>query len=237
MLWMVPSFYGDLRLESTGPKECRLVVKQATMQEKAALEKLAETARKKGWVDNVQGLVDGVTLKVPVEKAGKVLAKALKPGRKLVSAIRISGGKIEEVTEQTFERALVKAGDPYRTEEVRAVTVAEPVRGCPAPDFNQADVLAREVLDCFLSDEQRADFNKYNRFVTVGGTTGHRYMVTSRHERSALAKYGGRSLYDLDENRAICTHDWSVPAAEEVLALHLFVSMPGYEGWLRTLPE
>lgn len=38
-----------------------------------------------------------------------------------------------------------------------------------------------------------------------------------------------------DEGVAYCVHDWSVPAAEEMLAIHLLLKLPGYEGELRFL--
>jgi hypothetical protein len=37
--------------------------------------------------------------------------------------------------------------------------------------------------------------------------------------------------------RAFCVHDWTVPASEEMLALHLFLTMPGREHYLRDIPD
>jgi hypothetical protein len=97
----------------------------------------------------------------------------------------------------------------------------------------KAELKARKVLEVFLDDEQLADFHEHNRFMTVG-VSGTRYMVTSRHARDELAGYH-RSLYDLDQERPLCVHDYSVPAAEEMLALHLLVQLPDHEGYLRHL--
>lgn len=256
LVWLIPSFYGDLRLEAMAGKKCRLIVQQATVSELEALKKLQEHAVKKGWCPETTILGEGPAslLSAPIEKVAKVLAKVLKPGRETVSAIRISGGKIEEVTEATFLSTEHRTGQddegPYRkagkvlplpvkepekkVEKVVATTVAVPARGCPPPDFPSAELKARAVLSAFLNDEQREDFANYNRFITVGGTTGHRYMVTSRHATEALQKYE-RSLYDLDANMPICTHDHDVPAAEEMLALHLLVTLPGHESYIREL--
>jgi len=46
-----------------------------------------------------------------------------------------------------------------------------------------------------------------------------------------------RSLFDVDEHMAYCVHDWEVPAAEEMLALHAFLSVPGLESYLRAIPH
>jgi len=117
----------------------------------------------------------------------------------------------------------------------RSVTVAQPTLGCPAPNFTQADIRANAVLEAFLNPEQIEDFRIYNRFISTGATTGHRYMLTSRRQQGELDKYSGRSLFDLDEDRAFCVHDWTIPAAEELLTLHLFLQRR--ESYLRAIPE
>ena len=57
-------------------------------------------------------------------------------------------------------------------------------------------------------------------------------MVTSRQATDALAHYQ-RTLYDLDEDRPLCVHDWSVPPAEEMLSLHVLLALPDWERFLR----
>jgi hypothetical protein len=59
-------------------------------------------------------------------------------------------------------------------------------------------------------------------------------MVTSRHARDQLATYH-RSLYDLDDKVPLCVHDWDVPAPEEMLAIHVLLSLPGWELYMRRL--
>lgn len=255
--WMVPSFYGDLRLEALEKKRCKLIVEQATMAELAALMSLQATAASKGWCGPGTVLKEGVTtLAAPIEKVARVLAKVLKPGKETVSAVRISGGKIEEIRHSDFavpatsaetkdanpsspttdkkEEAEEKA--PEIEEKKVATTVAKPTRGCPPPDFPSAELKATRVLEAFLTPEQREDFHRHNQFITVGGATGHRYMVTSRHNRAGLEIYS-RSLYDLDLDLSICTHDHDVPAPEELLALHILVTLPGHELALAGLAE
>jgi hypothetical protein len=43
-------------------------------------------------------------------------------------------------------------------------------------------------------------------------------------------------LYDVDDSRSVCTHDWDIPAAEEMLALHIYLQIPGGERFLRSFP-
>lgn len=243
-LFYVPSFYGDIRLFSTGPKQCRVIVEKATAKEQAALEAVAKVALKKKWTSVSSASLfktEQTELSAPIDKVAAIIAKALKPGRKMLSVVKFVDGKVEELTEASFKdkpeaekpKAEEKAPKP---EPKAATTVASPVIGCPAPAFPSAELKAREVLSAFLTPEQLDDFVRFNRFVTVGAETGHRYMITSRHARTREAP-SFRSLYDLDERRALCVHDWTVPAAEEMLALHLHVSLPGQERYVRSIPE
>jgi hypothetical protein len=124
-----------------------------------------------------------------------------------------------------------------KAEPKAAATVAAPVRGCPAPDFEAAELRANRVLEVFLTPEQIEDFRTTNSFLTLGADTGHRYLISSRHSPRALRRGLGRSLFDVEEQRAYCVHDWEVPAAEEMLALHLFVMLPGRERYVRHIPD
>jgi hypothetical protein len=60
-------------------------------------------------------------------------------------------------------------------------------------------------------------------------------MITSRHATDELSKWR-TALYDVDCERSVCTHDWSVPAAEEMLALHIYLQIEGGEHFLRSFP-
>jgi hypothetical protein len=114
--------------------------------------------------------------------------------------------------------------------------VAAPVIGCPAPDFPDAEAKARRVLFEFLDDDQQSDYLRHGSFVSTGVETGHRYMLTSRESRGRLKRYEGRTLYDLDERCSYCVHDWDVPASEELLSLHVLLSLPGWERYVRGIP-
>ena len=251
----VPSFYGDIRFARTSDKTCTLVAEQLSLPERDALIKFDEYARRKKWLSRAEKpLIETLKadLLVPVEKAGKRIAKFLKPHRKLVTAVKFQDGRMEEVTESRYddEKLIDMAREKKQKPDVKpkpetkpiettatATTVAAPFIGCPLPDFKNADVRATRVLNAFLDGDQREDFAQHQGFITMGADSGHRYMLTSRNATGRLEKYAGRQMYDLDTNRAICTHDWGVPASEELLSLHVMLSLPGWERQLCNLPE
>jgi hypothetical protein len=247
--------FGDITLTATNTKQTKVVVERLAPTEKLAMMALLNRAANKRWAPadelkklDVESSVEQVLhLQAPLDVVQKVLAKALKSGRKTVSAVRFANGKIEEVTESTiglfFAQGTTVSEEPYRTPAVEpepapivATTVAQPVLGCPAPDFDRADVRAGRVLSAFLNPDQRADFQLHQRFVAVGADTGHRYMLTSRYARDQLARYH-RTLFDLDEGLPLCVHDWQVPAAEELLSLFVHLQLPGCETYVRAIPD
>lgn len=187
--------------------------------------------------------VDGgtVELEVSLRKVQGILARELKPTRTLLDVVLFRDGTIQDAT-LTVENPTAEedAGsldtwwDSVMPRLRAATSVAQPIQGCPAPDFMQSDIRANRVLETFLTPEQVEDFRKHNKFVSTGGKTGHRYMLTSRHQRRHLDQYGGRTLYDLDEQRSFCVHDWTIPPAEELLSLHLFLKLR--ESYLRAIP-
>jgi hypothetical protein len=241
-LWLVPSFYGDIRLERTSTG-CLVITEALSALEKEALTGLSKLAVKKKWLPEgrLLGLRVSEEVAGPIDKVAKALAQALKPDRRIVSVVKFSGGVMQEIAEGEYDDKTPESlPDPYRgpkppeptpaalAEPVAATAVARPTRGCPAPDFESADVRATRVLRTFLTPDH------HNRFIAVGAITGHRYMVTSRHARGSLAEYH-RSLYDLDDEMPFCIHDWTVPSAEEALAIGLLVQLPNHEEFLRHL--
>lgn len=254
--WYLPSFYGDIKLESQGDKRTMLTIHGLSPEEEHAMGILKKKAMEKGvfkepWATadalaslNLRNTVSEqkLVLEASITDVQKVLAKALKPGRKKISAVKFSGGKIEEVTVANQGLIEVVSKVPGKDEEgpVRAeavaATVAAPVRGCPEPDFTPADVRASAVLRAFLSPEQVLDFNTRGAFLVEGADSGHRYQLTSRQNHRELATVR-RSLYDLDDRTPLCVHDWDVPASEELLAIMFCLVIPGREGHVRTLPE
>lgn len=134
---------------------------------------------------------------------------------------------MEEVSKSNYERTVA--------EGKAAATVATPVQGCPLPDFVRQEIRATKVLSEFLTREQLEDFLHHQSFVSRGVDTGHRYALISRHASREACSF--RSVFDLEEQRAYCIHDWTVPAAEELLALHLHLQIPGMEVYMRGVPD
>ena len=197
-----------------------------------------------------------VRLLAPIAKVASVLSRAMKPGRQTVSVVKFAGGRMEEVrSAKTSSTAIVlvdKPGEKKKTSALAktdkkvveaAVTIAKPTIGCPSPDFGQREIRARRVLDVFLDDRQRADLRATGRFVCVGQDTGRRYLLSLRDGPEGLSRTGMRSVFDLDapepglRSGPLCVHDWTVPSAEELLAIHLCLSLPGRERAVRSLPE
>lgn len=262
LVWYLPSFYGDIRLERVSNQETRLILVGLSSIEKIAVTALLKEARRTGitkslWADertldkvDVDALVEQqLLLKAPISKVQKVLEKPMKPGRDSLSVVRYSNGRIEELTDKVM--GLIEQPDETEAEEEvsavtttatakdrpkTAVTVAQPTRGCPAPDFEAVELRANRVLEAFLTPRQLEDFRTENAFLAVGADTGHKYVITSRNAPTKLDVHR-RSLYDLTEGNPYCVHDWTVPAAEEMLCLALFVQTPGHEAYLRSIPD
>lgn len=198
-----------------------------------------------------------VDLKAPMSKVQDFLQKQLKPHRKQISAVRFTNGKLEELSEATLQvidisseevassasadavkpQAPENKPEPPKPKPKVAVTVAQPVLGCPAPEFDEVDLRANRVLTAFLDPDQVEDFNRYQQFVATGADTGHRYMLSSRSCKRALSQHSSfRSLFDLDDDCALCVHDWEVPEGEELLGLFVHISLPGLEQYVRGMP-
>lgn len=238
--WLIPSMYGDIRLTAQGD-QTEVEWENLTPTESQALQEL-------GRKFNLQPSGDQGRLVVAkrVDKVEAVLSKAMKRGRKLLSAVVFKNGRIEEIhrTQDGDEPAI----DPYTMSAVvpaaiveppkAAVTVAQPTIGCPVPEFERAEVRATRVLREFLSGQQLEDFERTQSFLVRGADTGHQYVLTSRHAPTErLDRVGGRSVFDINDGRSVCVHDWMVPAAEELLELKLFLEMPGRESYVRGLAE
>jgi hypothetical protein len=260
--------YGDIKLDKVTDGVTKLTLSGLSPTEKMAVKALFQKAVKPGWsqkawapssrleeVDLGSLREQTVNLDAPISKVQDFLQKQLKPHRKQVSAVRFTNGRLEELSEATLEMidAPVEttpststtepperevAAPPPKPKPSVAVTVAQPVLGCPAPEFDEVDLRANRVLRAFLTPDQVEDFNKLQQFVAIGADTGHRYMLSSRSCRAALNTHASfRSLYDLDEEVALCVHDWEVPAAEELLGILVHLSIPGLETYVRGIPD
>jgi hypothetical protein len=254
LVWFLPTFHGDIRLEKEGPSRTLLRAYELTASEEKAMASLRSraisTKLRRKWASEKDFLPltnsayrdsAGVTvhLDAKIEDVQAIIAKALKPQRKLLTAVRFTDGRVEEVHSnvipETSRAIVVKEPAPV---PVVATTVATPVRGCPMPNFPEADIRASRVLEHFLTPVQIDDYRKTGSFVTTGADTGRPYLVCNRERPTFMQSYlGGRQLFDLDRKMPICIHDWSVPPPEEMLALHLHLTLPLRETELLALPE
>ncbi len=249
--WYLPTMYGDVRLTAQG-RETEVEWEGLSPSEELAMKALCK--KFKVTAPDFASIPRGsIWMKGDIKKVENVLASAMKRGRKLLSAVVFKNGRIEEIHRDS-EVPLEKR-EPYREpaagapeppppaalappEPKAAVTVPQPTIGCPLPEFERADVRATRVLRAFLSPAQVEDFERTQSFIVEGGDTGRRYLLTSRQApRERLTKVGGRSVFDLSGGYPVCVHDWTVPAAEELLELALFLQIPGKESYVRDLPE
>lgn len=252
--WFLPSMYGDISLARVSDSSTRLTITGLSPTEKTAMQALFKKAVTSGpltspWTtsDKISALdldsKDEQTLELnaSITKVQNFLQKQLKPHRKQVSAVKFSSGRVEQVTEATLQ-VIDSTGESQTSEKktdkpAAAVTVAQPVLGCPVPEFDDVEVRATRVLKAFLTPDQIADFERRQQFIVTGADTGHRYLITSRNSKYAFESVGHRSLFDIDEQQAFCVHDWEVPASEELLGLALHVQMPGLERFVRNMPD
>ncbi len=262
-IWYIPSFFGDVRLEVDSEGAGTVVVfSKLSPIEEVAVSMLKKRSIDSGWAalpdfaavesKTYRETEVRVRLLAPIAKVAKVLSRAMKPGRKTISAVRFSDGTMEEI-HAAPTTALVREKGALARVVKAAVTVATPTIGCPILEFEQAEIRARRVLDVFLNEQQRGDLHTSGRFVTTGQDTGRRYLLSLRDRPGGLARTGGRGVYDLDppgsdagpeavridgyRSGELCIHDWTVPAAEEMLAVLVCLSVPGMERHIRSLPE
>jgi hypothetical protein len=85
------------------------------------------------------------------------------------------------------------------------------------------------VLLSFLSPEQHERWAQERAILVQGHLSGHRYVIAHRH--TPLAQKVGRICFDIDDQKVVHFHDWSVPPEEEVLAAKLILEHA--EPWLR----
>lgn len=154
------------------------------------------------------------------------LSAFLKPGVPITKIVKFADGSLEVV--EPNEKSPVRAK--------KGVAAARPTAGCPLPEFDERHVRATRVLKEFLTPAQVADFETHQAFKVTGAFSGHRYHLVSRHApKQYRSDYRYRTVYDLDEQRTLCIHDWTVPPAEELLSLALHLQLPEHEKLLREI--
>jgi len=102
MIFYMPSWHGDFRLEERG-KGCVLKVVDPTPGEIEIIGKFFAYGRKKGWVEEITTKADHpyrdkneYVIKASLEKVADVLVKLTKPSKAALTAVSFSDGKIEK---------------------------------------------------------------------------------------------------------------------------------------------
>lgn len=239
--WYIPSLFGDIELTpdpdgSADDPRTVLRYEKVSDAERTALDALVPDWGGLGASKLAKSGRGAWHLALALDEVRTGVIARLKVGATL-SAVRFTNGEIIETT----ATEAMEIAEKKKTKATAGASVDKPTLGCPDPEFDQADVRATRVLKAFLSDKQRADWDRYNRFVCVGADTGTRYMVISRLATRGVASTLGfnmdthRSVLDLDRKEPICVHDWSVPAAEEALELFLHLVTPRNERYVTGL--
>lgn len=238
----LPSWNGDMRL-TEGPDGSRLTLTDPTPQERIVAGEFLRLAAKKGWWDGkppekdkpYEGKAKDLPIKTTLAKASKALIGIARPKDRTLTAVKFSGGKMEVVegaTPKALEAIEKKLEEAKKTEtkdkEAKAASVKRPTPCCPQC-LPGAIGPATEVLTSFLSESQHEQWARERAILVQGHLSGHRYVIAHRH--SELAQRIGRICFDVDDERVVHFHDWSVPPEEEVLAAKLIFEHA--EPWLR----
>src|SRR5271157_1021685 len=105
--WYVPSFHGDIKLESKGSEETLVTVYDLTPQEEAAMKSLRAEAIKNKWAKEKDFLPltssayrtsaqTEITLKTAISSVEDIITKSHRPGRELIKVLKL-GSEISEV--------------------------------------------------------------------------------------------------------------------------------------------
>lgn len=235
MRYYVPNPCGDFRLLPDGDEKSILTIQNATPGEIVALRRFLATAKERGWAD-ARDLGDtigflSIAVNAPVHVAGPVLAgETIQAPSGQFTAVRSESGKIsidvdptKAVETATAPETTAKEGKPEA-----AVTAKKPTLCCPVP-ISGPDIRASEVLKDFCTPEQWRDWERKGWLIAFGQVSGHAYRIAHRHSDAAKAQ--GKIVWDLDDDAVIHCWDWTVPPAEEVLAIKLLLE--GREPWIR----
>lgn len=228
--WYIPTWSGDFRLEADGDDRSKLTVVNPTDSEQEVLVRWLKAARKKGWVSGLTGISEKGETVLKVEAsivdAGRVLLG--RKGRKTKKDGRLTVVKSTEGDVSAVESEAETAIEVAKPKAEKAVTTRRPTLCCPTP-VPGPDQLASEVLRSFCTRSQWEEWEAKRRIHCRGNLSGHLYRVVHRHHPWARAQ--GKSVWDLEDDEILHCYDWSVPPAEEVLALKN--TLEHREHWIR----
>lgn len=227
--WYFPSWNGDFRLLSD-ERGTVLEIVDLTPAELPGLTAFLKVAKKKKWTKQ-KGIYrskteektnrSDVELEVDLSTAGIELLKHLRPADRTITAVSSTGGQL------TVHDASALTPEVMPKDAEKAVSLARPTPSCP--QCVDGPSRASEVLDAFLSPEERDLWQRERCLIVTGGMSGHRYCVAHRH--SEKARRIGRMCFDLDDRGVMHFHANDVPPEEEVLAAKLILEHR--EPWLR----
>lgn len=224
-LWFFPSWCGDFRLTGDGAEGTLLTVTDPTPVEQEQLHWLIGTCIAQGFA--VDGLVapsgaSEVRIGRSVDIVGGILA-GVTLTRGSLTVNRDESGKVvwaESLKAKDGELVAAPA-TAVEPSPAASVTVKRPTSCCPDNAMGEVDQLASEVLEAFSTARQWSDWNEHGYLYAIGGRTDHLYQIV--HRRHELAEKRTKILYDCTDDGVLHCWDWSVPPAEEVLAMKLFV--------------
>jgi hypothetical protein len=227
-----PSWNGDYSLIGIEGKDdrCKLVCEEPTPAELEIVGAFLVKARKKKWVSDTAGIPEtGGELEIAasVTEAGHVLlARRGRKRKGIITVVKSIAGEVEVVEgddPKAHKEAAKKAGGGSE-----AVTTRRPTLCCPScvsgPDRRASRVLAR-----FLTPTQLHTWREHGYIECYGGTTGRCYRLHHRHHPVAIRR--GHLGVDMSLGRTVDAYDWSMPPAEEVLAI--MHALQHRECWVR----
>lgn len=98
--WFIPSWNGDVRLtaDPTDPKKTILTVADPTEEEKISVASIGGILFEKKWLkEPITSFEKPIVIDAPLEKVGPIVVTALRPGPAVLTAVKLSGGKVEVV--------------------------------------------------------------------------------------------------------------------------------------------
>jgi len=215
--WFFPSWSGDFRLEADVDGSVLTVI-NPTMGELDRLDAFLKEARKKKWVRQHIGFVQNGKIEIKVaasvQDAGRILLGKKTKGK--LTAVRSDDGKVTAVLDDKVINGK------------EAATVRRPTLCCPSP-VPGPDQRASEVLQAFCTPRQWKDWIEDGLVRCYGNLSGRLYEVLHRHNPVAIAR--GKIAWDVEAGHVMHAYDWSVPPAEEVLAIKLVLEHA--EHWIR----
>jgi len=254
LIWYMPTWNGDLRVQAVNkhPEQTELILHKPTAQERVVADCIGAVCLERGWIKQwVAVAARGfwrtklrVVIDAPMDEVGPVVSKLLRPNEATLTAIQLSNGRVETTSGSLADLqtlATETLGPAYREkpepekpdalappEATAAATVKRATPSCP-DCMPGAIEPATEALLAFLSPAEHASWAATRTIEVTGQLSGHRYLLAHRH--TPTARRMKRICYDLDDEKILHFHDWTVPPEEEVLAAKLILEHR--EPWLR----